>query len=332
MILAASSDRQERGCEMTYHHLSQEERYIVGTMRSSKRSCRSIAAELGRSPGTISRERKRNATRHDGAYRPEKAQGYAQTRRTQSKQEKLDPQQWVLVEERLRQELSPDQAAQRLAAEGCFEISRETIYKRVRQDKAEGGSLWKHMRHMSKRWRKKRCSPVTRGRMEGKRHISERPQEAEYRLQIGHAEGDTVIGSDKRHCVLTVVDRKTGYVVIEKMTSRTKEQANAAMCRAIDKFFGTIKTITLDNGTEFHGYKEVEQKKAVEIYFATPYHSWERGTNENTNGLIRQYLPKGSCMKNVTQADCDRIAAKLNSRPRWRLGYETPAEKMGLVQ
>ena len=317
---------------MEYHHLSQEERYIVGTMRSSKKSCRAIAAELGRSPATISRERKRNATRHDGAYRAEKAQGYAQTRRTQSKHEKLEPGQWAVVEERLREELSPDQAAQRLAAEGCFEISRETIYKRVRQDKAEGGDLWKHMRIMSKRWRKKRCSPATRGHMGGKKHISERPEEAEQRQEIGHLEGDTVIGSDKHHCVLTLVDRKTGYVAIEKMTARTKEQANAAMCRAIDKFCCTVKTITLDNGTEFHGYQDVQVKKAVEIYFATPYHSWERGTNENTNGLIRQYLPKGSCMKNVTQADCDRIAAKLNARPRWRLGYETPAEKMGLVQ
>ena len=131
---------------MGYHHLSQEERYIVGTMRSTGKSQRVIALELGRSPSTISRERRRNATRHDGGYRPEKAIGYAKTRRRKSKKEKLDASQWAAVEELLREECSPDQAAQRLAAQGDFEVSHETVYKHVRRDKADGGSLWKHMR------------------------------------------------------------------------------------------------------------------------------------------------------------------------------------------
>ena len=313
---------------MGYHHLSQEERYIVGTMRSTGKSQRAIALELGRSPSTISRERRRNATRHDGGYRPEKAIGYAKTRRRKSKKEKLDASQWSAVEELLREECSPDQAAQRLAAQGDFEVSHETVYKHVRRDKAEGGSLWKHMRIMSKVGRKKRGSPVTRGKMGGKKHISARPEAANERDEIGHLEGDTVIGSDKRHCVLTLVDRKTGYTAIEKMTARTKEQANAAMARAIAKLCFAVKTITLDNGTEFHGFKDIEHAHAVQIYFATPYHSWERGTNENTNGLIRQYIPKGKDMNLVNQHECDKIAAKLNNRPRWRLGYETPAEKV----
>lgn len=315
---------------MRYHQLSQEERYIVGTMRSTGKSQRAIALELGRSPSTISRERRRNATRHDGGYRAEKAHSYAKTRRRQSKQEKLDASQWLIVEELLKEEYSPDQAAQRLAAEEVFEISHETIYKHVRRDKADGGGLWKHMRIMSKVGRKKRGSPATRGKMTGKKHISERPEAAHSRDEIGHLEGDTVIGSDKRHCVLTLVDRKTGFTVIEKMAARTKDEANAAMSRAIGRLRFPVKTITLDNGTEFHGYEVIEQIHGVQIYFATPYHSWERGTNENTNGLIRQYLPKGTSMKQTTQFDCVRIEAKLNNRPRWRLGYETPAEKVGL--
>ena len=313
---------------MGYHHLSQEERYIVGTMRSTGKSQRAIALELGRSPSTICRERKRNVTRHDGGYRAEKAHSYAKTRRRQSKEEKLDASQWEAVEELLREEYSPDQAAQRLAAQGDFEISHETVYKHVRRDKADGGVLWKHMRIMSKVGRKRRGSPVTRGKMAGKKHISERPEAANERDEIGHLEGDTVIGSDKRHCVLTMVDRKTGYTAIEKMTARTKEQANAAMARAIAKLCFPVKTITLDNGTEFHGFKEIEHAHGVQIYFATPYHSWERGTNENTNGLIRQYIPKGKDMKSVNQWECDKIARKLNNRPRWRLGYETPVEKV----
>lgn len=313
---------------MGYHQLSQEERYIVATMRSTGKSQRAIAKELGRAPSTISRERKRNATKHDGSYRPEKAHSYAKTRRRQSKTEKLEPSQWIVVETLLRDEYSPDQAAQRLAAEGEFEISHETIYKHIRRDKDAGGRLWKHMRIMSKHGRKKRGSPATRGTMPGKKHISERPQAANEREEVGHFEGDTVIGSDKRHCVLTLVDRKTGYTAIEKMTARTKDQANSAMTRAIAKLCCPVKTITLDNGTEFHGFELIESVHNIQVYFATPYHSWERGTNENTNGLIRQYLPKGQDMKNTTQFDCDRIAAKLNRRPRWRLGYETPAEKV----
>jgi transposase, IS30 family len=146
------------------------------------------------------------------------------------------------------------------------------------------------------------------------------------RRQMGHYEGDTVMGADARHCVLTLVERKTGYVVIKKLSARSVEQANTALARSIIGLKGKIRTITLDNGTEFHGYKSVEDQLHVKFYFATPYHSWERGTNENTNGLLRQYLPKGTCLKDLTQADCDRIAHELNSRPRERLGFKTPAE------
>ena len=170
------------------------------------------------------------------------------------------------MEELLKETYSPDQAAQRLAAQGEFEIGHQTVYKHVRRDKADGGVLWKHMRIMSKVGRKRRGSPVTRGKMAGKKHISGHPEAANERDEIGHLEGDMVIGSDKRHCVLTVVDRKTGYSATEKMTARTKEQANAAMARAIAKLRVPVKTITLDNGTEFHGFKEIEHAHGVQIY------------------------------------------------------------------
>jgi IS30 family transposase len=134
------------------------------------------------------------------------------------------------------------------------------------------------------------------------------------------------MGSDQRHCVLTLVERATGYVQIKKLSARTKEQATAAMKKAIAHMRTRFKTITLDNGTEFHGYEEVERTYKVPIFFATPYHSWERGTNENTNGLIRQYLPKGTDLKDLTQAECNWIAKELNTRPRKRLNYRTPDE------
>jgi IS30 family transposase len=134
-----------------------------------------------------------------------------------------------------------------------------------------------------------------------------------------------VIGTD-RHCILTLVDRKNGFLWIGKLPRRSVEATNE---RAISLIYGAprpIRTLTLDNGTEFHGYKTIEQETRAAVYFATPHHSWERGTNENTNGFIRQYIPKPTSMAKLTQTDCDQIAQQLNDRPRKRLGYLTPAE------
>ena len=129
-----------------------------------------------------------------------------------------------------------------------------------------------------------------------------------------------------RHCVLTLVDRKTGYVMIGKLETRTVEAANRRAIRMIKNAARATRTVTADNGTEFHGYKTIEAATGSKFYFATPYHSWERGTSENTNGLIRQYLPKRQSMARVTQRHCSRIAQTLNNRPRKRLGFRTPKE------
>lgn len=134
------------------------------------------------------------------------------------------------------------------------------------------------------------------------------------------------MGGSDQHCVLTLVDRKAGYVFIGKLRNRSVRATNACATRIINRAQHRTKTLTLDNGTEFHGYKTIEAQTGTTIYFATPHHSWERGTNENTNGLIRQYLPKRKSMKAINQRDCDRIAGQLNNRPRKRLGFLTPAE------
>lgn len=131
---------------------------------------------------------------------------------------------------------------------------------------------------------------------------------------------------ESSHCILTLVERKTGYVLIGKLRERTSAEATRSALELLKEQAGRVKTITSDNGTEFHGYREIEGKSGVKFYFATPHHSWERGTNENTNGLIRQYLPKGHSMKRITQEDCDQIAAQLNHRPRKRHDYKTPHE------
>lgn len=311
---------------MKYHQLTSEERYTLATLRGKHFSQAEIARIMGRSPSTISRELKRNRREYDGGYRAETACQRTRARRTYSRRNwHFTDKDWALVSECLRACWSPDQISRRLKMHGLLSISHETIYRYVWTDRLEGGTLYTYLRQNPKRKRYGRYD--SRGRLAGKRPISERPPGAENRSRIGHLEGDTMMGSlDNKHCILTLVDRKTGYVFIGKMRNRTADEANRVAIQLIREAQRPVLTITLDNGTEFHGYKDIERETGAVIYFATPHHSWDRGTSENTNGLIRQYLPKKASMARLTQRDCDRIAEALNNRPRKRLGYLTPAE------
>jgi transposase, IS30 family len=308
-----------------YHQLSQEQRYLIteGTIRRSSKA--DIARGLERSPSTISRELARNRRVSDGRYRADEANGQALARRRKARCGFHHTEaQWEEVVEKLAQQWSPEQISNEFRLNGGFAISHETIYKRIRLNKAQGGNEYKELRIMPKARRKHRNSADSRGILRGKRHISQRPAAVETRKQLGHWEGDTVVGSDRHHCILTLVERTSGLAIIKKLNSRTTTEVNRAATEAIKEHEANFRTLTLDNGTEFHGYKELEDKLSIKCYFATPYHSWERGSNENLNGLIRQYLPKGVCMREVTQGYCDAVRLRLNSRPRKRLGYRTP--------
>nr|WP_228550784.1 IS30 family transposase [Endozoicomonas sp. OPT23] len=202
---------------------------------------------------------------------------------------------------------------------------RSTIYRYIWRDKHAGGNLWTYLRGSHKKRRKRYRSKDSRGWVSGKRHISERPASVETRKQKGHWEIDTVMGKGSNACIVTLIERKTGYTLIGKIPNRTTKSLNLATICLIHRYKpGPFKTIIADNGTEFHRFKELETEANFRFYFATPYHSWERGTNENTNGLIRQYLPKGMVMVSVTQRDCDAIAKEHNYRPRKRLSYKSP--------
>lgn len=311
---------------MRYHQLTSEERYQLSALRKQGLSQAQIARALGRHRSTICREIQRNA-REDGGYRPSTADDYASARRWRSRRNwHFTDQDWELVREQLNEFWSPDQISGRLRDEGLLSISHETIYRYVWNDWLRGGTLRNCLRSSQKQRRKRYRSYDSRGRLEGKRHISERPAAAEKRTRIGHLEGDTVMGSPDQHCILVLVDRKTGYVFIGKLRERTTSAANRCAIRLLRTAHRRTHTITVDNGTEFHAYKEIEESAGVLIYFATPHHSWERGTCENTNGLIRQYLPKRKSMAHITQRDCDRIAHQLNNRPRKRLNYRKPVE------
>ena len=199
-----------------------------------------------------------------------------------------------------------------------------TIYKFIRDDRRLGGALFTYLRHSGKKRRKRYGYPDSRGVLRGKRHISERPPGAEKRSRIGHWEIDTVMGADDKHCIVTMVERKTGYTLIGKLKARTGAELNRRVIKMIRNEERRVRTITADNGTEFHAYDTIERITDTVFYFANPHHSWERGTNENTNGLIRQYLPKGCDLSAYTDADIQAIEDKLNQRPRKRLDFRTP--------
>jgi IS30 family transposase len=312
---------------MTYHQITPEERYTIAALRRERYNQSEIARHLGRHRSTISRELRRNRTRRDGSYRPSKANEYTNGRRSRSRRNQhFRKADFAVVEKKLKEDWSPDQISGFLRLHGELSISYETIYNHVWNDKAEGGDLYRHLRCSPKLRRKRHNSYDSRGRLAGKRHISERPSHVEQRRSIGHWEIDTVIGKGAKDCVTTLVERKTGYAFVGKLPDRTKLATSTRLKKLIRRAPTQFKTITADNGTEFHDYAAVEESADVKFYFATPYHSWERGSNENFNGLLRQYLPKRTSQAGITQKDCDRIAKKLNTRPRRRLGYRTPEE------
>ncbi len=313
---------------MKYFQITSGERYTLGALHTQGFSQAAIARVLGRHASTVGRELKRNSTRYDGAYRHSRAQKQTNGRRSRSRRNRrFSAAELALVEELLKEKFSPEQVSGYLRTLGLLNISHETIYGHIWRDKENGGALWMHLRCSPKKRRKHYGRYDSRGRLAGKKMIDERPAEVKTREEPGHWEMDTVMGKHaSQHCIVSLVERKAGYAIIGKLRDRTKEVVTARVIKLIKRHPAWFKTITADNGTEFHDYKKIEKATGVPIYFANPYHSWERGTNENTNGLIRQYLPKRVSMKGVTQHRCNAIALALNTRPRKRHAFKSPVE------
>ena len=309
-----------------YSQLSQEERYTLSTFLAKGYSIPQIAIELGRHPSTLYREKKRNL-RPSGRYAAFVAHSYAVARNHRCHRgSRFSPEQWTLVDELLQIQWSPQQISNRLAQAEQLSISVPTIYRRIKKDRRWGGELFKDLRIVPKRRRKRYRSEDYRGQLKGKLGIDERPEECNNRSEFGHWEGDTVMGSNKFECVLTLVERKTGIARIAKILHRTARQTNAAIGRIIGAEPQLFKSITFDNGTEFHSYKHLEKRFGITCYFAAPHHPWERGTNENFNGLLRQYIPKGASLDYFGDRKLGRICCRLNERPRKRLSFKSPQE------
>ena len=318
---------------MSYAHLTRDERNVIYRMRFLGHSDAEIARCLGCHRSTIGRECRRNAG-PDGRYSADSAQTWANVRRRAHlrRPKTGDPRLMAYVDDRLRERWSPEQIAGRLAAhppadlEGCS-ICHTTIYRSIWSDPERAREFRPFLRIASKPRRKPYGKPSRQGQILGKRSIETRPAAANERRRLGDWEGDTILGKGHRGVVVTCVDRASRYTIARKVeacaTQPVTEQLQQTIRRLPDE---KRQSLTLDNGREFARPLELEKKLQLPIYFAHPYHSWERGTNENTNGLLRQYMPKGSDLTEVSPQELAGYVRQLNHRPRQCLGFHTAFE------
>ncbi len=302
---------------MTYKHLSQNERYQIFCLMKEGLNCTEIAKNLGRSTSTISREIVRN--KGGRGYRPKQADRLAQERSVGSRNaRRIEPDVLKAAFDRIAEQLSPEQVAAELP------ISHETLYQHIYADKAAGGALWRNLRCQKKRKKRYASGVERRGQIVGRRPIHERPANVELRRTVGHWEGDTVIGAGHKQAIVTLVERKSGYAVLMKVNHKTSELVSSAVIKKLEPIRDRVKTITFDNGKEFAEHARIDEALGSKTYFADPFSSWQRGSNENFNGLLRQYIPKKRPLSTVTDEELKMIERRLNNRPRKRLGFKTP--------
>lgn len=314
---------------MSYHRVTQEERIHIYRWSQEGCSQNEIARRLGRDPGTINRELLRNGGLR--GYRPKQAGMKARTRAKRSGPRRFTEEVRQHAENLIRQGWTPEVISGRSRQEGRAHVCKETLYKHIYADAKAGGDLWTHLPR-SRRKRHRRC-PRKDGRGWGcipnQRRIDTRPPEVETRETVGHWEGDLVNGAVKSGNLVTLVERKTRYALIGK--TKTKESLEVMNC--ISTLFCPFPILartgmTLDNGKEFALHEDFSRQSGIEVFFAYPYHSWERGSNENLNGLIRRLHPKKSSFSDIGESELKRIECFVNDRPRKCLGWHTPREKM----
>ena len=240
---------------------------------------------------------------------------------------KLDDDMITIIEDKLwREEWSPQQISRWLARTQRNCISHELIYQLIWADKHAGGTLFRQLRRSGKKYNKQAGKLAGRGVIPGRIDIDQRPPIVEQRIRIGDWEADTIVGAGRKGAILSLVERVSRYTLLHKLKAATAERTSRAIINKLRRHSARVHTITADNGKEFAGHQHVARRLAADFYFAKPYHAWERGLNENTNGLVRQYFPKGTSFAHVTQAAVCRVQNKLNSRPRKVLGYRSPNE------
>lgn len=307
---------------MTYKHLDRDERYQIYALLCEGKSNNEIARALGRDRTTIRDEIKRGA----GAkgYRPAQAQAKACARAKNSRNAKtIGAALWQEVRKALIDKLSPEQIA------GTHPISHESVYKYVYADKQRGGDLHTHLRCQKVNRKRYASGQQRRGQLINRRGIEHRPASVERRNRYGHWEADTIVGAGQRQALVSVAERKSGLLKLRKVPNRKAGVVCAAMIEMLSPYRGhRLFSVTCDNGREFAMHQTLDRALGCTTYFADPYCSWQRGTNENTNGLVRQYIPKHRPLSEVSDAEVQAIEDQINRRPRKRLNFDSPINRM----
>jgi IS30 family transposase len=307
---------------MSYHQLTQEQRYQIYALKKTGHSGSEIADVIGVHKSTVSRELRRN--RGGRGYRPQQAHKLALERRPKANL-KITNETWALVEKLLRQEWSPEQISGRLKKEQTVCISHEWIYQHVLADKHTGGDLYKHLRCQKQR-RKRYGTYNRRGKLLNCRSIEERPAIVNHRKRLGDWEVDTMFGKDHKQALVTLIERKSRFTLLGKVSQRSAQAVQDQIHRLLLPVRDKVHTLTSDHGKEFAYHEQIAQLLQLKYYFAHPYAAWERGTNENTNGLLRQYFPKKHDLQQVSLKEMDHTMSRLNFRPRKSLHFKTPFE------
>lgn len=306
----------------TYHQLTQAQRYQIYALRKTKHTLAEIAKVIGVNKSSVSRELKRN--RGQRGYRPQQAHEIALERRVKVVP-RITTQAWVAVEKLLKQDWSPEQISGRLKKEQGICLSHEWIYHHVLLDKQEGGTLYKHLRCQKKR-RKRYGTYDRRGKLPNCRSIEERPAIVNARKRLGDWEVDTIVGRKHKQAMVTLTERKSRFVFVGRVKQKTAQAVQLQVCHLLLPIKDKVHTVTSDHGKEFANHEQIAETLELKFYFAHPYAAWERGTNENTNGLLRQYFPKQCDFQTVSNKEIDQAMSRLNSRPRKSLRFKTPFE------
>lgn len=317
---------------MANEHLNINERILIAKLYAEGKTFREIGRLLQRSHTTISREIDRYKSFYTDAYNPEVADNLAQYFRIKPRHAKrrMYKPLFNYVVKCLRKKHSPDIIAGRLKRDHPNNpkmwVSHETIYRWIYNDWMDGGDLYKFLLRKHRSRKKQGLWPNKGGTLKGRKSIHDRPESVNDRNEIGHWEGDLMEGKRSTGYFLTLAERVSRFLIANKVDTKTSTVVSKLTCKKLDKIKDRINSITYDNGNEFYDFLRVEKGLNTTVYFADPYSSWQRGTNEQLNGMLRRYFPKGTDFRTVTSRQLKAAVDKINNRPRKILNYRTPAE------
>jgi len=312
---------------MRHKQLTLKERYHISSLLKRGCSQKEIAESIGVHPSTICRELQRNSDPINKEYSYEFAYTLAKKRQQEKpKYTVINKSTKRYIRDKLKEDWSPEQIAGRMRIDTGMVVCHETIYRYIYINKTHGGRLYKFLRHKNKKYHNRSNKYQRRGTIIGRISIDKRPKVVEKKNRIGDFEIDTVIGRHHIGALVTIVDRKSKFTLIRNVASKQADVVTRALIEMLTPIKVITKTITSDNGKEFAYHKQVSDALDTDFYFANPYHSWERGLNEHTNGLIRQYLPKKTDLTQISKEKIITIQDNLNHRPRKILNYKTPYE------